>query len=213
MLQPLALAYSPLPLLHPLTLATAPYPCYRPLLHLHPCRCLPPLPPPSSPGAPAARPRHLAAARSDLRLLLRPIPGGDRLCSRRGRRDAQGRQDPLRCERDGVRSRRGAASPHLASSRPISPDLACVRGRSDPPPPPPPPPAPRGSTQVGTLSPGGQQPTSQLRAGEVGYMHGAIKQAATSPDLATSPTISHDLARAHAASTARSRTDPHPRGR
>ena len=36
-----------------------------------------------------------------------------------------------------------------------------------------PPPAPRGSTQVGTLSPGGQQPTSQLRAGEVGYMHGA----------------------------------------
>ena len=31
--------------------------------------------------------------------------------------------------------------------------------------------------EVGTLAPGKQQPTAQLRAGEVGYMHGAIKQA------------------------------------
>ena len=30
--------------------------------------------------------------------------------------------------------------------------------------------------EVGTLTPGKQQPTAQLRAGEVGYMHGAIKQ-------------------------------------
>ena len=31
--------------------------------------------------------------------------------------------------------------------------------------------------EVGTLTPGKQRPTEQLRAGEVGYMHGAIKQA------------------------------------
>ena len=30
--------------------------------------------------------------------------------------------------------------------------------------------------EVGTLTPGKQRPTAQLRAGEVGYMHGAIKQ-------------------------------------
>ena len=29
--------------------------------------------------------------------------------------------------------------------------------------------------EVGTLSPGGQQPKGELRAGEVGYMHGGIK--------------------------------------
>ena len=31
---------------------------------------------------------------------------------------------------------------------------------------------------MGTLTPGAQRPTAQLRAGEVGYMHGAIKQVA-----------------------------------
>ena len=39
--------------------------------------------------------------------------------------------------------------------------------------------------EVGTLTPGKQRPTDRLRAGEVGYMHGAIKQARAEPTHGT----------------------------